>query len=180
MTDFATWWAFVMLPQNDGLADDTEPTDGAGVTRWGWTYPAWCDAMRYAGRGSDISMVTFMAMTMDQSGDLAGGYFWTRLGGSRLNRGADVSVLDFAWNSGPSGAVKEIQARIPGLRVDGNIGPLTIAAINALDPLVFVQKCHDLRVAFYDRHGFRKRWPGIYTRSNGILTIARTLIGGAP
>lgn len=160
-----------MLPQNDGHADDTDPTDGAGPTRWGFTYGTWTDAMRYSG-GSPITMANFMMMTEDGAGTLAESYFWNRLGGKIMPSGTDVSVIDWCFNSGVSGALLEIQAKLK-VKVDGIWGPQTLAAINTEAPDVFVQNCYEWRVAYFHLISAQ---PGDFTRAAGVLSLATSLL----
>src|SRR5271156_5430686 len=104
MSNFPAWWAFCQAPNRDGLADDTDPSDGAGVTRWGWTYDTWMSARAYAGQ-TDLSVQTFMTLSQAQAGTLAQAYFWNRLGGQRIPGGSDVSWIDFCWTSGGAARV---------------------------------------------------------------------------
>jgi lysozyme family protein len=178
MNNFSTWWAFCQAPNRDGLANDTDPLDGAGVTRWGFTYPTWCAAMRYA-HGSNVStsVATFMTMTQAGAGNLAQSYFWHRLGGGVIPTGSDVSFIDFCWTSG--GAVRTTQAGI-GITADGIFGPETLGAIVGADPATFVQNCHDWRIAYYDSIGLHSSAPGDYTRTDDILAVAQSLLAGTP
>lgn len=66
-----------------------------------------------------------------------------------LNVGTDVVVFDFDVNSG-SRAVRCAQT-VANVAVDGKMGPVTIAAINAMDPTRFVDALCDERLAFLRR-----------------------------
>ena len=175
MSNFITWWLFNMRPENDGSADDTA-ADGAGATRWGWTFPTWRIAMTYTKQTP--SLAAFGAMTQAQAGLLAQVYFWNRFGGPGLAAGADVMVIDWIWNTGVLAAFI-IQENVGGLEVDGDIGPKTIAAINDMGATAFVNDCYNWRIAFLDSRGFRDVFPGLYTRSLNCKTLALGLIGGS-
>ena len=174
--NFPTWWAFCQAADRDGHANDTDPTDGAGVTRWGFTFATWCQARRYAGY-SDISLATFMKMTQPEAEFLALDYFWDRLGADAMPAGSDISVIDWCWTSG--GAVMEMQTHL-GVQVDGIIGMMTIGAINKMPPREFIEKCHEWRIAYYDALGLQTKYPGDYNRADYVLSVGDALIGNTP
>jgi lysozyme family protein len=177
MSNCPVWWAFCQAPQRDGSADDTDPLDGAGTTRWGWTYPTWVDATHHVGR-SDTSVRAFMAMDQDAAGDLARAYFWNRLGGEQLPTGPDVSFVDFCWNSG--GAVRVVQHHL-GVDIDDKFGPKTLSAMRSFsDPAHLTQAIHDWRVAYYDELGFKTTEPGLFHRADRLLDVAKALMAGIP
>lgn len=170
MSNFTAWWDLCQQPNNDGHADDTA-NDGAGPTRWGWTYPTWSDARRYA--GLPLLLPAFLSMSRLQAGTLAQVYFWNRLGGRRLNSGSDVSLIDWAWTSG--GAVEEIQHHL-GIDNDGIVGPQTIVTVNSAGAQ-FSTACCVWRHAYYDMLGFQAEYPGLYRRATDVLALARKLQG---
>jgi lysozyme family protein len=51
--------------------------------------------------------------------------YWRKVGADELPNGVDISVADFAVNSGPGTAVKKLQ-RVIGASQDGSVGPQTI------------------------------------------------------
>lgn len=169
MSNFPAWWSFCQLPSNDGHADDGT-TDGAGITRWGWTYPTWADARRYGGF-TDVSVTTFDALTQAEAGQLALVYHWNRLGGRQIAGGSDVCVIDWAWTSG--GAVAEIQSMLD-VTPDGIVGPETISAIKWAKG--FVAECTDWRIAYYTSLGLVSKFPGLLTRANACQALALTLV----
>lgn len=173
MSNFPTWWAFCQRPENDGSADDTT-TDGAGTTRWGWTFATWLGARRYIGAAATWDI--FMAMTQEQAGVLANVYFWNRQGGLLVRSGPDVVVIDWAWVSG--GGVREIQYHL-GLKqndLDGIVGPHTANSINAANPTKFINDCTGWRKNYYDLLGYRDQFPGLYTRTDAICQIGLSLV----
>ena len=176
MSNFAAWWTFCMNPNRDGQANDGT-TDGAGVTRWGWTYPTWCDAMRYVGQGDKANLTTFTAMTKEGAGTLAQAFIWDKNGGRQLAAGPDVCFIDWLWNSG-RGGVEEIQQRLgfTGSDIDGVVGPMTLGRIAAMGPAAFVENCYMWRVSFLNDLGYQHRFPGLYTRTADCRALARTLL----
>lgn len=172
--NFNVWWSFCMAPNRDGNADDTSPGDGAGPTRWGWTYPTWVEASRWVG-AVNVSTDTFMMMDRAQAGALAQHYFWNRLI-LPLPNGSDVSVMDWLWNSGRV-AVMEIQRQLGGLTADGIIGPHTIASVQKMGEESFISSCYSWRIAFLNNCGFQDRYPGLYTRADDCRVASLGLIG---
>lgn len=58
--------------------------------------------------------------------------YWDEVRGDDLPPGVDLVVYDFAVNSGPSRAIRTLQAAL-GVAADGRIGDQTLAAIKAAD-----------------------------------------------
>src|SRR5690606_40800811 len=56
--------------------------------------------------------------------------YWDKVRGDELPSGVDYAVFDYAVNSGPGQAIKHLQ-EVVGVKVDGIIGPATLAAVNA-------------------------------------------------
>jgi lysozyme family protein len=56
-------------------------------------------------------------------------------------------VLDFGYNSGPSRSIRFAQI-VVGATPDGILGPLTLNAINAYDPRLFINGLCDARLNF--------------------------------
>lgn len=73
--------------------------------------------------------------------------YWEEIKGDGLPMPLAMAVFDCAVNSGPSRSVKLLQAACGGLVVDGDIGPLTLAAAQG----VSVGKVIDQREAFLRR-----------------------------
>lgn len=81
--------------------------------------------------------------------------YWARVKGDQLPPGVDYCVFDAAVNSGVSQAAKWLQ-RAVGVRDDGVIGPVTLEAVNASDPLRVVESVCDQRLNMLRR---LKTWP---------------------
>lgn len=58
--------------------------------------------------------------------------YWDRIKGDELPTGVDYCVFDFAVNSGVNRAARYLQ-RAVGVADDGQIGPVTLAAVRAMD-----------------------------------------------
>ena len=58
-----------------------------------------------------------------------------------------VMMVDWAVHSGPSTAIKHVQ-RILGVKADGIVGPVTLAAINSMSPLPLFGQIRNDRIKF--------------------------------
>jgi lysozyme family protein len=125
-----------VLIHEGGDADD--PRDAGGRTRWGIsqrTYPT-----------LDIAMLTRAEAIALYRRD-----FWTPLQGDALPPALAFQALDAAVNHGVGRTVRWLQ-RLVGVRVDGQLGPLTLAAIQAADQRVLIQRLLALRLDLYVEH----------------------------
>jgi lysozyme family protein len=91
----------------------------------------------------------------------------------RMFPGIDLFWADFQFGSG--GATKVLQAAL-GVKADGVVGMTTIGvANNEPDKHKLLDKLLAARMAYYDRCGFRNRWPGLYRRAIASHALALTL-----
>lgn len=101
--------------------------------------------------------------------------YWDVIRGDDLPSGIDYAVFDFAVNSGPGRAAKYLQG-VLGVARDGVIGPKTIAAAHAADPIKVITDLCDRRMAFLHR---LSTWPvfgrGWSSRVRGVRQLALSL-----
>ena len=57
-------------------------------------------------------------------------------------------MFDFAVNAGPGRAIKVMQSAV-GVTPDGGFGPLTMAAVKAIDPVELINKFSQAKEDFY-------------------------------
>lgn len=76
--------------------------------------------------------------------------YWETVRGDDLPGGVDLAAFDAAVNSGPARAGRWLQ-KAAGVKPDGAVGPVTLAAVNAADPLVLIHDMLDRRLAFLKR-----------------------------
>ena len=97
--------------------------------------------------------------------------FWKPAGCDRVPPAIAFDLFDMAVNSGVSRAIKTLQ-RVVGTAEDGQLGPITLAAVAALDPVRAVARFNAVRLAFM---ASLPTWP---TFSRGwALRIADNLLG---
>jgi lysozyme family protein len=70
-------------------------------------------------------------------------------------------MFDFGVNAGPGRAIKVMQSAV-GVTPDGGFGPMTLAAVQAIDPVELIEKFSQAKEDFYRSLGtfatFGKGW----------------------
>lgn len=119
------------------------------------------------------------AITKDQATAIYRANYWNAIRGDDLPAGLDYAVFDFAINSGPSRAAKYLQDLLD-VRIDGFIGPETIAAARSRNiPLLINRLCDD-RLDYVKR---LPTWPtfgkGWSSRIAKVRSEALKLVGAS-
>lgn len=122
------------------------PKDPGGATNKGVTQRVY-DAYRRSIKQGTRSV---RHITSDEVETIYRRQYWDRVEGDKLPSGVDYAVFDYAINSGTDRAEKEIQ-RVVGVTADGQIGMVTLDAINKFDPADLIEKLCDRRLAFMKR-----------------------------
>ena len=73
--------------------------------------------------------------------------YWDPVHGDELPPSVATQIFDAAYNSGDHRAERWLQQAV-GVRVDGDIGPQTLAAVAALDPDKIVMRFDAIRLRF--------------------------------
>lgn len=73
--------------------------------------------------------------------------YWDTVKGDELPKGVDYCVFDFAVNSGTHRASRYLQ-RAVGAAEDGQIGPVTLKAVNAMEPGCLIDGICNARMTF--------------------------------
>lgn len=95
------------------------------------------------------------AMTMQTADSIYDTKYASACDFYNLNPGKDTVIFDFGVNSGTARAIKYAQ-RVVGVLADGDLGPITLKAINDFDPRTFINSLCDARLTFL--HGL-STWP---------------------
>lgn len=74
--------------------------------------------------------------------------YWLAAGCDSLPAGPDLMIFDLAVNSGVGRAAMFLQEAV-GAKVDGKVGPMTLAAARAVPPAELVKRLRDRRERFY-------------------------------
>lgn len=87
--------------------------------------------------------------------------FWSPIRGDDLPHGVDLATFDFGINSGPSRAVRYLQA-VVGVKGDGKIGPDTLKAAILADKKKTIQRLCAKRLGFMQSlkiwNTFKRGW----------------------
>jgi len=76
--------------------------------------------------------------------------YWDAVRADELPDGLDYAMFDYAVNSGPVRAIKDLQ-RVMGAKVDGHVGQIMLDAINEHNPEELISKLCERRLAFLKR-----------------------------
>ncbi|HEM7879077.1 TPA: hypothetical protein U2L31_005503 [Burkholderia contaminans] len=153
--------AFEALMGNEG-GYSNNPADPGGETMWGIT----ARVARANGYGGDMH-----ALAQATAKQIAKRVYWDPYYCDQFDPRVAFQVFDAAYNGGLP--VTWLQ-RAAGLEPDGRIGPVTIAKVNATDPLRVVARFLAYRLKYMaDLHN----WPAF---SHGWANrIANNLLKGA-
>jgi lysozyme family protein len=130
----------LVLKEEGGFSND--PRDPGGMTNLGVTKRVW-----EAFVGRDVDEAAMRALTPAAVAPLYRQNYWNRVHGDELPLGVDYAVMDYAVNSGTSRAARTLQQAC-GVEDDGAIGPQTMQAVNAADPITLIDAVCDQRLAF--------------------------------
>lgn len=132
-----------VLASEGGYVD--HPRDPGGATNMGITHrtlAAW--------RGEKVSKADVRALTRAEALEIYKAQYWDTIRGDQLPAGLDYALFDYAVNSGPGRAAKDLQ-RVLGVAADGIIGALTLAAIAAAEVKQLILDLCERRWAFVQR-----------------------------
>lgn len=107
--------------------------------------------------------------------------YWDRVEGDDLPYGVDYAVFDYAVNSGTARAENEIQRVLGSVTVDGQIGQVTLAAIEDADPKKLIVDLCNRRMRFLKRLKHWKTFGRGWTRRiDGVRKHALEMVGEQP
>lgn len=146
MTDlFPQAMAFVWAPNNDGQSYHNTPNDPGGSTAWGVTFTTWAGWQRL--HNASVSMAEFQACKQPDFLPLYRAMYWNACRCGNMGP-IGIQIFDIAVGSGPGNAARFLQT-VLGVDVDGQIGPLTVAALNAAIPAAINYALCNERERFY-------------------------------
>lgn len=147
------------------------PKDPGGMTNLGVTARVWSDWV-----GHEASEKEMRELTPEKVAPLYKRKYWDAIRGDDLPSGVDYCVFDCAVNFGPGRAAKMLQ-EVVGVKPDGGIGPITLAAVKAVDPIVLINKYADKRLQFWQSlptfETFGKGWT---RRGNEVKEAALKMV----
>ncbi len=131
----------IVLVQEGGFVN--HPSDPGGATNFGVT-----KSVYEAFVGKKVSVQDIKNLKKDEVYPIYQACYWNKIKGDSLKPGIDLVVLDFAVNAGTSRAITYMQKAL-GVKADGQLGPQTLLAVNAISAKEFVEKYSTLRESFY-------------------------------
>ena len=152
-------------------AFENNPKDPGGMTTWGiiaTEYAAWTRA--------PATEAVMRTMTVAQAAAVYRAKYWNLMRcDSITNQGVATAMMDSAVNPGQGFATHTVQ-RIARVAQDGQIGPITIAAINAMDHKAFLVSLNKSCLSYYygvvaNNHSLDVFEAGWTNRANRLLTL---------
>ncbi len=129
-----------VLENEGGYVD--HPRDPGGATNMGITQAALSRWRKRTVSKSDVK-----TLSRREAGSIYRANFWNAVRGDELPSGVDYCVFDAAVHSGPQRAIRWLQTEL-GVRVDGLIGPLTLAGAGTADPATLIREFCRRRLRF--------------------------------
>ena len=131
----------MMLASEGGYVN--HPSDPGGMTNLGVTKRVWEE---WVGRESNEKEMR--GLTPEMVEPLYKRKFWDAVRGDELPAGISYLIFDFAVNAGVGRSIKTLQSAV-GVTPDGGFGPMTMAAVQAVDPVELVEKFSQAKEDFY-------------------------------
>lgn len=131
----------LMLKSEGGFVN--HPSDPGGMTNLGVTKATW---ENWVGRESDEAEMR--GLTPEKVEPLYKKKYFDAVRGDELPMGLDYLMFDFAVNAGAGRAIKTLQTAV-GVTPDGGFGPMTMAAVQAVDPNDLIERFSQAKEDFY-------------------------------
>lgn len=152
---------YFTLRWEGGLSD--HESDRGGLTKYGISQRAYPD-------------VDILNLTEEQAAEIYERDYWLPIQGDSLPEFVAFVLFDHAVNSGPRAAVKALQ-RLVGTRADGQIGPVTLRAVELHPEQDLAQDLIEARASFLIKLAHRRPDQRVFLRGwmNRLLDLAFTL-----
>ena len=131
----------LMLKSEGGYVNN--PADPGGMTNLGVTKATW---ENWVGRESDEAEMR--GLTPEKVEPLYKKKYFDAVRGDELPVGLDYLMFDFAVNAGAGRSIKTLQTAV-GVTPDGGFGPMTMAAVQAVDPVELIERFSQAKEDFY-------------------------------
>lgn len=117
--------------------------DPGGATNMGITIGTLADW-----RGTDVSVDDVRNLTREEAREIYRVRYWNPLNCDALPPGVDLVVYDFGVNAGPVRSARMLQ-KLVGVKEDGAVGPVTLAAVATRVPADLVRAFSERRLDYY-------------------------------
>lgn len=129
-----------------GYAND--PDDLGGHTQCGVTLATFTSYRKKKGLPAP-TVRDLVNISFEEWRDILKSLFWDRWKADQIeNQSLALLLVDWVWGSGLYGVTKA-QAAL-GVKVDGIVGPKTLAAVNGGDTRATFKRIHDARRAYFN------------------------------
>jgi lysozyme family protein len=138
-----------MLASEGGFTDDERddgnklPDGRKGSTMLGVTQYNWENHI-----GHQVTHDQMRKLTPADVEPLYKKKYWDAVRADELPSGIDYLVFDMGVNAGPGRAIKLLQSAV-GVPADGGLGPISMKAVLAADPVELIDKFSAEKEAFY-------------------------------
>lgn len=127
-----------------------DPDDLGEATNKGVTFKTYKQYCRIVGKPIP-SIGDLRRLTDDEFADILKTLYWDKCKADFIeSQSVANAIVDWAWHSGTGTAIKAVQ-EIVGVKVDGIIGNITLAAINSRSPLPLFGQIKQARIAYINR-----------------------------
>ena len=170
----------VVLDKEGGFSD--HPQDRGGPTNLGITWKTFADWKGISHddlspEGREKLVAELKGLTRREAAEIYRANYWLPMRCGDLPGPVALMLFDFGVNAGSRTAVKALQ-RVAGVTDDGSMGPKTLAAIRAVDPVRLLDQLAEARLAHYrglaDFATFGNGW---VARTQQVVALARALKG---
>jgi lysozyme family protein len=131
----------LMLKSEGGFVN--HPSDPGGMTNLGVTKATWEGWV-----GREVDEAEMRGLTPEKVEPLYKERYWDAVRGDELPMGLDYLMFDFAVNAGAGRAIKTLQTAA-GVTPDGGFGPITMKAVEAVDPVDLIERFSQAKEDFY-------------------------------
>jgi lysozyme family protein len=160
----------LMLKSEGGYVNN--PADPGGMTNLGVTKATW---ENWVGRESDEAEMR--GLTPEKVEPMYKKKFWDAVRGDELPVGLDYLLFDFAVNAGAGRSIKTLQSAV-GATPDGGFGPLTMAAVQAIEPQDLIERFSQAKEDFYrSLNTFNVFGKGWLNRVADVKLKANSMVG---
>ncbi len=166
--------------EEGGLSDRPLKEDPGGITNRGITlrFARSMGTMFDLDKDGDVDRGDILLITPDNARMAFRASFWHDIHGDDIWAGLDLTLFDFAINSGASRAIRSLQ-KVANLKVDGFIGPKTKEAMLKVDgrELLLVAINAERKRFMSTLANFHAN-PGWYPRVDRVLARSRRMLSG--
>jgi lysozyme family protein len=167
-----------MLASEGGFTDDERdpgnklPDGRKGSTMLGVTQFNWEQHI-----GHQVTHEQMKKLTPADVEPLYKKKYWDAVRADELPSGIDYLVFDMGVNAGPGRSIKLLQSAV-GVPADGGLGPITMKAVLAADPVELIDSFSEEKEAFYrSLNTFETYGKGWLNRIAAVKVKANTMLG---